>query len=67
VKVTVDTDVCIAAGTCVEHLPSVFVLEEGAEHVTLLNGGVVPDGCEDWAEMAIVDCPTRAILPDDAD
>jgi ferredoxin len=62
-KLVVDTDVCIAAGTCVEHLPSVFVLVDGADHVTLLNDGVVPAGAEDWAELAIVDCPTRAILP----
>ena len=43
-RLSVDTEVCIAAGTCVEHLPAVFTLEEGAEHVTLLNDGIVPEG-----------------------
>ncbi|MDN5361345.1 ferredoxin [Moorella sp. Hama-1] len=58
-KVTVDKDLCIACGTCIDLCPGVFDWDdEGLSH-TIVDE--VPDDAEDCARESIDSCPTEAI------
>nr|P00203.1 RecName: Full=Ferredoxin [Moorella thermoacetica] len=59
-KVTVDQDLCIACGTCIDLCPSVFDWDdEGLSHVIVDE---VPEGAEDsCARESVNECPTEAI------
>ncbi len=57
-KVVIDTEECVACGTCVEICPEVFELEEGAEAVTIIKE---TGGPEDSIQEAIDTCPVQCI------
>jgi ferredoxin len=59
-KATVDATVCNAYGTCAEHCPSVFTLDEWG-YAAVTGDGTVPPGDEDAARAAAADCPEKAI------
>jgi ferredoxin len=64
VRALLDSTKCCGYGACADHCPSVFEIDEfgfGA----LRNGGVVPDGDENNAREAAVDCPEHAITLQD--
>jgi len=54
----VDTEVCIACGTCQEICPEVFQVNDAAGHAEVIN----PTGCpEDKIQEAIDSCPVQCI------
>jgi len=58
-KVSVDQDLCIACGTCIDLAPSVYDWDdEGLAHVIVEE---VPEDAEDLAREAVESCPTDAI------
>jgi len=58
-KVTVDQDLCIACGVCIDICPEVFDWnDEGKSHVIVKE---VPLDKEDEVRDAIESCPTEAI------
>jgi ferredoxin len=58
-KVSVDQDLCIACGTCIDLAPAVFDWDdEGLAHVIVEE---VPEDAEDLVREAIESCPTDAI------
>jgi ferredoxin len=59
-RIVVDLDLCQGHGVCESEAPSVFVVEKGAESVTILAERPGPEVAEEVA-LAIEYCPTRAI------
>lgn len=59
-KVVIDTEECVACGTCVEIAPEVFKLEEGADHAEVIKDSVGSSE-EDAVQEAIDSCPTQCI------
>lgn len=58
-KVTVDQDLCIACGACIDLCPNIFDWnDEGLSHVLAEE---IPSEEEDCANEAIESCPTEAI------
>lgn len=58
-KVSVDQDLCIACGTCIDLAPNVFDWDdEGLAHAIVEE---VPEDAEDLAREAVESCPTDAI------
>lgn len=58
-KVSVDQDLCIACGACIDLAPSVYDWDdEGLAHVIVEE---VPEEVEDLAREAVESCPTEAI------
>jgi ferredoxin len=63
-KVRIEADRCDGFGNCAIHLPEVFRLDDsGFAYVE--GDGTVPDGLEDRARHAVVDCPKYAIRETD--
>jgi len=59
-KVRLEVAKCEGYGTCNVHLPEVFKLDEWG-YAFLEGDGTVPDGKEDLARRAVIDCPVHAI------
>lgn len=59
-KVAIDSTKCSAYGTCADHCPSVFELDEWG-YAGVKNDGEVPPGDEEQARVAVNDCPEAAI------
>jgi ferredoxin len=60
VKVAIDQDRCAGHALCVDFCPTVFV-SNPLGYAELVDDGVVPQGDEDDAGVAIASCPERAI------
>jgi ferredoxin len=59
-KVEIDTERCAGHALCVDACPAVFTTDD-LGYAALVSGGVVPEGAEDDADLAIASCPERAI------
>lgn len=59
-KVRLDAAVCDGFGTCAGHAPDLFELDEWG-YAVLQHDGQVPEGQEQLAQRAIIDCPVHAI------
>jgi ferredoxin len=63
-RIHIDPDLCQVHGVCESEAPDVFVVEKGADIVTVLDPAPGEDQRE--AVLAAVEyCPTRAIIIDD--
>jgi ferredoxin len=62
-KAFVDSTRCSGYGTCADHCPSVFSLDEWGYAAAITD--VVPDGVEDQVRAAAQDCPENAIRFED--
>ncbi|MGI6552443.1 MAG: ferredoxin [Clostridia bacterium] len=58
-KVTVDPDLCIACGACIDVAPELFDWNDDGLSEAIVDE--VPEGQEDLAQEAIDSCPTEAI------
>jgi ferredoxin len=63
VKVTVDEDRCRGHGMCLTLCPEVFSMTDDGYAVA--DPEEVPEGLEDAAREAIVNCPEQAIVETD--
>jgi ferredoxin len=63
-KVSIDTDKCIAAGQCVLNAPDVFDQRDEDGIVILLNPSPSPELAEDVRQAAAL-CPALAITIED--
>jgi ferredoxin len=63
-KVSIDTDKCIAAGQCVLNAPDVFDQRDEDGIVILLNPSPSPELAEDVQQAAAL-CPALAITIED--
>lgn len=59
-RVHVDTEKCQGHNRCYNISSELFDVDDEG-YATVLNDGVVPAGLEDKAELAIMNCPERAI------
>jgi ferredoxin len=59
-KVRVDPVTCEGFGTCNAVFPELFLLDEWGYAYTE-DAGEVPEGQEDLARQAVVECPVHAI------
>ena len=59
-RVAVDATKCEAYGSCADHCPSVFELDEWG-YASIIGDGTVPAGEEANAQAAAKDCPEHAI------
>ncbi|GAA1747177.1 ferredoxin [Luedemannella helvata] len=59
-RVAVDATKCAAYGTCVEHAPAVFQLDEWG-YASLIGDGTVAPEQEEAVRKATAGCPERAI------
>ena len=59
-RITVDADKCQGHNRCSSLAPDLFVVDDYG-YATASNGGVVPEGQEPDAELAIANCPEYAI------
>ncbi|WP_281689163.1 ferredoxin [Pseudonocardia thermophila] len=62
-KVFVDSTRCSGYGTCAEHCPSVFSLDEWGYAAAISED--VPAGAEEQVRIAAQDCPEQAIRYED--
>ncbi len=63
-RIRIDTDLCQVHGVCESEAPDVFVVEKGADTVTVLDPN--PGEAQRDAVLAAVEyCPTRAIIIED--
>ncbi len=60
-KVRLKQSLCDGFGTCAQHAPEVFPLDEWG-YASVANDGEVPKGAEDRVRRAIVACPVHAII-----
>jgi ferredoxin len=60
-KVRVKQSLCDGIGTCAQHAPEVFILDEWG-YASTANDGQVPPGAEDRVRRAIIACPVHAII-----
>lgn len=58
-KASVDPDLCISCGACIDTCPEVFEWDDDDKAHAKVNE--VPDGAEDTAKEAAENCPTEAI------
>ena len=58
-KVTVDQDVCISCGACVDTCPDVFAFNEDGKSSVLVDE--IPAGHQEHVKDAIEGCPVEAI------
>lgn len=58
-EVTVDQDLCIACGDCIEICPEVFAWNEEGLSQAMINP--VPAQVEEECRQAVESCPTEAI------
>jgi ferredoxin len=63
-KISVNQDVCAGYGTCVEIAPGLFALDEWGYAIATLEGEV-PDGQQELARDAALQCPMNAIALED--
>lgn len=63
-RVSVNEDICAGYGTCVEIAPDLFALDEWG-YATVTDDGRVPDGQEELARDAALQCPMNAITLED--
>ncbi|NVI89274.1 ferredoxin [Actinomadura sp. BRA 177] len=59
-KVHIDAGRCQGHGRCYDLAPEIFG-EDDEGYGTVLGDGVVPDGGEQEARLAVANCPERAI------
>lgn len=59
-KVRIDRERCQGHGRCYDLAPEVFTDDEEGYSVAL-HDGVVPDGLEEKARLAVANCPESAI------
>lgn len=59
-KIHLASAVCEGFGTCANHAPGLFELDEWG-YASLKGGGAVPPGDEGVAQRAVMDCPVHAI------
>lgn len=59
-KVHIDSGRCQGHGRCYDLAPELFG-EDDEGYGTVLGAGVVPDGKEHEARLAVANCPERAI------
>ena len=65
-RIRIDADLCQLHGVCESEAPEVFVVEKGAQTVTVLTPA--PDDAQRAAvEAAVEYCPTRAIIIENDD
>jgi ferredoxin len=65
-KVLLDLERCQGHNRCYAIAPEIFDVDDYGMPV-LLDGGVVPDGLQDKAALAIANCPEFAIALSDSD
>ncbi|MDS1030856.1 ferredoxin [Bacillota bacterium LX-D] len=58
-KVTVDQDLCIACGACIDIAPEIFEWNDDGLSHSIVNE--VPEDKEEGAKESIEACPTEAI------
>lgn len=58
-KATVDQDLCISCGACIDMCPEVYDWNEDDKATTIADE--VPEGMDDQAKEAAESCPTDAI------
>lgn len=61
-KTTVDKDLCLGCGLCVDLCPEVFQMDEDK---AIAKVEQVPAGCEDACRDAAQQCPVEAIKIDE--
>jgi ferredoxin len=59
-KIEVNQDACEGHNRCYSLAPELFDVDDYGT-ASALNGGVVPEGLEDKAHLAIANCPEHAI------
>lgn len=59
-KITVDSDKCEGHNRCYSIAPELFDVDDYG-YATAANDGVVPEGSEEKARLAIDNCPEYAI------
>jgi ferredoxin len=59
-KLRLASAVCEGFGTCANHAPDLFELDEWG-YASLKGDGTVPPGDEGVARRAVMDCPVHAI------
>ena len=62
-KAYVDSTRCSGYGTCADHCPSVFSLDEWGYAAAITDA--VPDEAEAQVQVAAADCPENAISYED--
>jgi len=60
-KVHVNATVCSGFGACGDACPSVFELDDFGYAAVKTEDGIVPEGEEENARIAVSRCPERAI------
>jgi len=58
-RLRIDADACTGHGRCYSLAPELFESDEFGQSVLL--GEEVPEGLADKAELAVANCPERAI------
>lgn len=58
-KVTVDQDLCIGCGACIDTCPEVFDWNDDGMAQVIVDE--VPEDLEELARQALDDCPVEAI------
>lgn len=59
-KALINSAKCSGYGSCADHCPSVFEVDEFG-YGAIIGAGEVPAGDEDKARAAMADCPENAI------
>lgn len=62
-KARIESAKCDGFGTCAEHSPEVFELDEWG-YASVKGDGEVPQEIEDKVRRAVADCPVHAIIAD---
>jgi ferredoxin len=60
-RLHIDLDRCTGHGRCYSLAPSLFEPDEEDGHGVVLHDGIVPEGEEAAARLAVNNCPERAI------
>jgi ferredoxin len=64
VKVSVDQDLCISCGLCIDVAPEVFQWNDDGKAFAKIDGPL-PKGLEGSAKESVEGCPTEAIKKED--
>lgn len=59
-KTSVDPDLCISCGACIDTCPEVFDWDDEEKARAIVDE--IPDGQEDSTREAAESCPTEAII-----
>jgi ferredoxin len=59
-RIRLDRTICDGFGTCAQHAPDLFSLDDWG-YASLVGDGTVPPGDEDDVHRAILYCPVHAI------